>query len=161
MYVEYWKKTGVADFQNIAYKSYVQALNAVVAGEVQVTIYGLGQAMGQARAGKAKALAIIGEARSKLAPDVPTFREAGVDLTILNWGGLLGPAGISRDVVMRWNGEFKKVMADRPLREKTIEAQGFEQAPPSGGSPEEFGAFLTAEHQKLAKIVQVTGLRLD
>jgi tripartite-type tricarboxylate transporter receptor subunit TctC len=161
MYVEYWNKTGVASFQNIAYKSYVQALNAVVSGEVQVTVFGLGQAMAQARAGKAKALAIIGEARSKLAPDVPTFREAGVDLTILNWGGMLAPAGTPRDVIMRWNGEFKKVMADRPLREKTLEAQGFEQAPPAGGSPEEFGAFLQAEHQKLAKIVQITGLKLD
>jgi tripartite-type tricarboxylate transporter receptor subunit TctC len=117
--------------------------------------------MTQVKAGKAKALAIIGERRSKLAPDVPTFREAGEDLTILNWGGLLGPAGLSRDVVMRWNGEFKKLLADNALREKTFEGQGFEQAPPAGGSPEDFAAFLTAEHAKLAKIVKVTGLRLD
>jgi tripartite-type tricarboxylate transporter receptor subunit TctC len=161
MYVEYWKKTGVASFQNIAYKSFVQSLNAVVSGEVHAAIFGLGQAMAQARAGKVKALAIIGEGHSKLAPGVPTFREAGVDLTILNWGGLLGPTGLPRDIVMRWNGEMKKVLADAPLREKAIEAQGFEQAPPAGGSPEDFAAFLASEHQKLAKIVQVTGLRLD
>ena len=84
-----------------------------------------------------------------------------MDLTILNWGGLLGPAGLPRDIVMRWNGEMKKVLADPALREKFVEGQGFEQAPPSGGSPEEFSAFLQSEHTKLAKIVQITGLRLD
>ena len=161
MYVDYWKKTNVASFQNIAYKSFVQSLNAVVSGEVHAAIFGLGQSMTQVRAGKVRALALIGEGPSKLAPGVPTFREAGVDLTILNWGGLLGPAGLPRDVVMRWNTEMKKVLADTPLREKFVEGQGFEQAPPSGGSPEEFGSFLQAEHTKLARIVQVTGLRLD
>lgn len=161
MYVDYWKKSGVASFQNIAYKSFVQALNAVVSGEVHATIFGLGQSMNQVRAGKAKALAIIGEGPSKLAPGVPTFREAGVDLTILNWGGLLGPAALPREIVMRWNGEMKRILSDAALREKFVEGQGFEQAPPSGGSPEDFGNFLQAEHAKLAGIVKITGLRLD
>lgn len=161
MYVDYWKKTNVAAFQNIAYKSFVQSLNAVVSGEVHAAIFGLGQSMNQARAGKVKALAIIGEGPSKLAPGIPTFREAGVDLTILNWGGLLGPAGLPRDVVTRWNGEMKKVLADPVLREKFVEGQGFEQAPPSGGSPEEFATFLANEHTKLAGIVKITGLKLD
>ena len=62
---------------------------------------------------------------------------------------------------MRWNGEIKKVLADPALREKVVEGQGFEQVPPSGGSPEEFASFLQAEHTKIAKIVQITGLRLD
>jgi tripartite-type tricarboxylate transporter receptor subunit TctC len=161
MYVDYWKKTGTASFQNIAYKSFVQSLNAVISGEVHAAIFGLGQASAQARAGKVKALAVLGEGRSKLAPNVPTFREQGVDLTILNWGGMLGPAGLPREIVMRWNGEFKKLLADPALREKTFEGQGFEQQPPSGGSPEEFASFLQAEHAKLAGIVKVTGLKLD
>lgn len=161
IYVDYWKKSNVAAFQNIAYKSFVQSLNAVVSGEVHAAIFGLGQSMAQARAGKVRPLAIIGEGPSKLAPGIPTFREAGVDLTILNWGGLLGPIGLPRDIVMRWNGEMKKLLADQALREKFVEGQGFEQAPPSGGSPEDFGNFLQAEHIKLAGIVKITGLRLD
>jgi tripartite-type tricarboxylate transporter receptor subunit TctC len=161
MYVDYWNKNGTASFLNISYKSFVQALNAVVSGEVQATIFGAGQAMAQVRAGKAKALAIIGGTRTKMAPGVPTIKEAGVDLTIANWGGVLAPTGTPREIIMRINGEFKKLITDPVLREKFLEGQGFEQAPPSGGTPEEFGAFLQAEHQKLARIVQVTGLRLD
>jgi tripartite-type tricarboxylate transporter receptor subunit TctC len=161
MYVEYWRKNGTASFLNVPYKSFVQSLNAVVSGEVQATIFGAGQAMAQVRAGKAKALAMIGQARAKNAPNVPTIKEAGVDLTILNWGGLLGPAGISREVVTRMNAEFKKAINDPVLREKYLEGQGFEQAPPSGGTPEDFGAFLQAEHEKIARIVTITGLRLD
>ncbi len=161
MYVEYWKKNGTASFQNIAYKSFVQSLNAVVSGEVQATIFGTGQAMAQVRAGKAKALAIIGATRTAMAPGVPTIKEAGVDLVIANWGGMLAPTGTPRGIILRMNAEFRKLIADPVLREKFLLGQGFEQAPPSGGSPEEFAAFLEAEHRKIADIVKVTGLRLD
>jgi tripartite-type tricarboxylate transporter receptor subunit TctC len=161
MYVDYWKKTGVASFQNIGYKSFNQTLNAVVAGEVDVAIFGTGQSMVQVRAGKAKALAVVGATRTKVAPGVPTLAESGVDMTISNWGGILAPTGTSREIILRLNAEFKKAINDPVLREKYLEGQGFEQAPPSGGTPEEFGAFLAAEHQKIARIVQVTGLRLD
>jgi tripartite-type tricarboxylate transporter receptor subunit TctC len=161
MYVEYWKKAGVASFQNIGYKSFVQSLNAVVAGEVQATTFSVGGAMAQARAGKVKALAIVGQSRSNLAPDVPTFAEAGMDLTLTNFGGMLAPAGVSREIVMRWNGEFKKLLANPEIRQKAFENQGFEQQPPSGGTAEEFAAFLSAESEKIAKVVKLIGLRLD
>jgi tripartite-type tricarboxylate transporter receptor subunit TctC len=161
IYVEYWKKTGVAAFQNVGYKSFVQSLNAVVAGEVHASTFALGGAMVQARAGKVKALAVIGQGRSALAPDVPTFSEAGMDLTLTNFGGMLGPAGLPREVVMRWNGEFRKLLADPGMRQKAFENQGFEQQPPSGGTPEEFAAFLSAENEKIAKVVKLIGLRLD
>lgn len=161
MYVDYWKKTGVASFQNIGYKSFVQTLNAVVSGEVQAAIFGVGQSMAQVRAGRAKALAVVGATRTKAAPGVPTLAEAGVDMTIANWGGMIAPTGTPREVIDRINAEFKKCINDPVLREKYLEGQGFEQAPPSGGTPEEFAAFLAAEHQKIARIVQVIGLRLD
>ena len=161
MYVEYWKNAGVATFQNVGYKSFVQSLNAVVAGEVHASTFALGGAMAQARAGKVKALAIVGLGRSKLAPDVPTFQEAGMDLTLTNFGGMLGPAGLPGDIVARWNGEFRKMLADPGLREKAFENQGFEQQPPSGGTPEQFAAYLEAENRKIAKVVQAIGLKLD
>jgi tripartite-type tricarboxylate transporter receptor subunit TctC len=161
MYVEYWKNTGVATFQNVGYKSFVQSLNAVVAGEVHASTFALGGAMAQARAGKVKALAVVGLGRSKLAPDVPTFSEAGMELTLTNFGGMLGPAGLPGDIIGRWNSEFRKMLADPLLREKAFEAQGFEQQAPSGGTPEQFAAFLDAENRKIAKIVQAIGLKLD
>ena len=161
IYVEYWKNTGVGVFQTIGYKSFVQSLNAVVAGEVHASTFALGGSVAQARAGKVKLLAVVGVRRSKLAPDVPTFLESGMDLTLVNFGGVLGPAGLPRDIVMRWNGEFRKLLADPALREKAFENQGFEQQPPSGGSPEEFAAYLQAEDQKIANVVKMVGLKLD
>jgi tripartite-type tricarboxylate transporter receptor subunit TctC len=161
IYVEYWKKTGVASFQNVGYKSFPQAMQAVIAGEVQATTFALGGAMAQARGGRVKAIAIVGHTRSKLAPDVPTLEEAGMDLTLTNFGGMLGPAGLSRDVVMRWNGEFRKLLANPEIRQKAFENQGFEQQPPSGGTPEEFAAYLQAEDAKIARVVKLIGLRLD
>jgi tripartite-type tricarboxylate transporter receptor subunit TctC len=92
---------------------------------------------------------------------VPTFREAGMELTLTNFGGMLGPSALPADLVARWNSEFRKLLADPVLREKAFEAQGFEQQAPSGGTPEQFAAFLEVENQKIAKVVQAIGLKLD
>ncbi|MFM9970547.1 MAG: Bug family tripartite tricarboxylate transporter substrate binding protein [Burkholderiales bacterium] len=161
MYVDYWKKNQGIAFLNVPYKAFTQALNAVVAGEIQVSLYGLGQAMNQVRAGKVKAVAITGEQRSRFAPNLPTFLEAGIDLTIANWGGFAAPLGTPRDVIMRLNNDIKKVITDPVLKEKFLDGQGFDQASPSAGTPEEFGAFLAKEDAKFARIVKITGLRLD
>ena len=74
IYVEYWKKIGIASFQNVGYKSFVQSMNAVVTGEVHASTFALGGAMAQARARKVKALAIVGLGRSRLGPRGPTLR---------------------------------------------------------------------------------------
>ena len=161
MYVDYWKKNQGIAFLNVPYKAFTQAVNAVISGEIQVSLYGLGQAMNQVRAGKVKAIAITGEQRSRFAPHLPTFLESGIDLTIANWGGFAAPVGTSRDVIVRLNMEIKKVISDPVLKEKFLDGQGFDQAAPSGGTPEEFGVFLRSEDEKFARIVKITGLRLD
>jgi tripartite-type tricarboxylate transporter receptor subunit TctC len=161
MYVEYWKKNKGISFLNVPYKSFVQSLQAVVAGESQVAIFGIGQVMNLAKAGKVKALAITGERRSTFAPSLPTLMEAGVDINISNWGGIMGPAGLPRDIVMRLNGEFRKLMADPVLKQKFLDGQTFEQSPPAGGTPEQFAAFLREEDAKFSRLAKLIGIRLD
>ncbi|OGA28377.1 MAG: hypothetical protein A3I01_18820 [Betaproteobacteria bacterium RIFCSPLOWO2_02_FULL_65_24] len=161
MYVDYFKKNMGVAFLNVPYKSFVQTLQAVVAGESHAAIFGIGQAMRMAQAGKVKALAITGEQRSQFAPSLPTLMESGVDINISNWGGIMGPAGLPREVVTRMNTEFRKLIADPVLKQKFLDGQTFEQAPPSGGTPEQFAAFLKAEDAKFARLVKILGLKLD
>ncbi|MCC6473392.1 MAG: tripartite tricarboxylate transporter substrate binding protein [Burkholderiales bacterium] len=160
MYVQYFAKQMGIHFLDVPYKSFVQALQAVVAGEVNATIFGLGASLRMVKAGKARALAVTGEKRSYFAPDIPTILEAGVDINISNWGGFLGPAGLPRPIVTRLNAEIGKLIG-APIVRKALEAQTFEQAPPSGGTPEQFAAFLKAEDAKFQRIVSMMGLRLD
>jgi tripartite-type tricarboxylate transporter receptor subunit TctC len=161
MYVDYFKKSMGVAFLNVPYKSFVQSLQAVVAGESHATIFGIGQAMNMAKAGKVRALAITGEQRSQFAPQLPTLVESGVDINISNWGGIMGPAGLPREVVLRMNGELKKLIADPVLKQRFLDGQTFEQTPPSGGTPEQFAAFLKAEDAKFERLVKTLGLRLD
>jgi tripartite-type tricarboxylate transporter receptor subunit TctC len=97
--------------------------------------------------------------RSIFAPDIPTLGEAGVDVAINTWIGMMGPAGIPREVVMRLNAEFKKLLADKTIMEKFVMGQGFEPTPPSGGSPEELAAFIKADQANYARVVKIVGLK--
>ncbi len=103
LYTEWFRKTQGTDFYNVPYKSNIQALQAIVAGEVHATVFVAGAAMAQARAGKEKKLALISERRNPGYPEVPTVKDEGVDLVIRNWYGLFSKTGTPRDIVVRWN----------------------------------------------------------
>ena len=102
-------------------------------------------------------VALIGEGPSKLAPGVPTFREAGVDLTILNWGGLLGPAKMPAAVKTRLANEVARILALPDMREK-LNQFGAEAI---ASTPEDFAAFTKAEHDKFAKLVKAAGIQAE
>lgn len=161
IYVEYLRKNAGISFLNVPYKTFVQALNAVVAGEVQVSLYALGPSMAMARGGRVRALAVTGDRHSQFAPSLPTLGEAGVDINVSNWGGIVAPAGTPREIVMRLNAEFRRLIADPVVKQKYLDGQTFEQAPPSGGTPEQFAAFLKEEDEKFGRLAKFLGLRLD
>jgi tripartite-type tricarboxylate transporter receptor subunit TctC len=161
LYVEYLRKEKGIDFLNVPYKSFVQGLTALAANEVQAATFALGGALNQAKAGKVKVIAVTSTQRSSFAPDIPTVGEAGVDVAINTWIGVLGPAGLPREIVMRMNTEFKKLLADKALVEKYVVAQGFEPTPPSGGSPEELAAFIKADQAVYAKVVRIVGIKKE
>jgi tripartite-type tricarboxylate transporter receptor subunit TctC len=83
LYIEWLKNEKNIVFLNVPYKSASQAFKAVVAGEVQVAVFGSGLAMPLAKAGKIRGLAINTDKRLSGLPDVPTFREAGMDIPII------------------------------------------------------------------------------
>ena len=159
LYVEYLRKEKGIHFLNVPYKSFPQGLAAVVAGEVQAATFALGGALAQAKAGKVRLLAVTSPRRSAFAPDVPALGEAGVEVAINTWIGVLGPAGLARPIVLRLNSEFKKLLADRALVAKFVMGQGFEPTPPSGGSPEELAAFIRADRENYARVVKIVGLK--
>lgn len=159
LYVEYLRKEKGISFLNVPYKSFPQGMSAAIAGEVHLAMFAIGQALAQAKSGKVRVIAVSSPQRSIFAPDIPTLGEAGVDVAINTWIGMMGPAGIPRDIVMRLNSEFKKLLADKALMEKFVMGQGFEPTPPSGGSPEELAAFIKADQANYARVVKIVGLK--
>lgn len=96
------------DMQLVPYQGGAPALQAVVAGQVQMTFSDMGSATGNLQAGKLKALAVAGEKRWPKLPDVPTFAEAGYPINLVGWVGLMAPSGTPRPVIERLNAEVRQ-----------------------------------------------------
>ena len=133
------------------YKSGAAATTDLMAGQVQLMFEQMYAAMPSLQSGKLRALAITSKARSPLAPDVPTMGEAGFPaVEVQNWQGLVGPKGMSAQLVRELNAIANKAMQDPDLRQKIL-SQGNELG---GGTPEQFAALIKSETPRWAKVVR-------
>ena len=137
------------------------ALLALVGGDMDVMFDNLPSSMQLIKSGKLKALAVTSAKRSSALPDVPTVEEVGgpalKGFEASSWFGLLAPAGTPPDIVSRIQQEVTKSLATPAIKEKLL-AQG---ALPGGDTPQQFTAFINAEHVKWAKVVKTSGAKVD
>ena len=161
IYIEWLRLSRGITFLNVPYKSALQSTQALLAGEIQVSLFGAGPAAAQQKAGKLRVIAVNGETRSETLPEVPSFKEAGVDLPIRVWFGFFAPAGTSPDMVQRLNGVMARALPDPQFKAKFLTSQGLELVGTAGGTPAQFAAFLQAERSVYENIVKVTGIRED
>jgi len=155
---ELFKVDTGTDIVHVPYKGGAPATQALLAGDTQFMFDNLANAMPQVKAGKLKALAVTTAERSKLAPELPTMAEAGLSgFDISTWFGLLAPAGTPKDVIAKWNAEVGKILNSPDMRER-LTAQGAEPAPTT---PEQFAAFIQSEIPKYARIVKISGAKVD
>jgi len=109
-------------------------------------------------AGRVRALAITSLKRSPVVPEVPTVDESGLKgFEVLNWNGIVAPAGTPADVVAKLSSEVGRIMRLPDVKER-IATQGGE---PAANTPDEFGAFLRSEILKWAKVAKDSGARVD
>ena len=141
----------------IPYKGAAPAMTALMAGDVQMVLSGIGTMLPQAKAGRIKALAVTGAQRSPIAPEIPTVVESGFKYVATTWYGLLAPAGVPRPIIDRLNRDTRTLLDD-PAMKTQLAPQGVVLTP---STPEEFGAFLRAEVATWARVVQDTGARVE
>ena len=112
--------------QDIPYKGSAQATLAVISGEIEVDIDTVATVAPHIKAGKLRALGIVGASRSSLLPDVKTLAEQKLpDATFDAWYGVAAPAKTPAPVAERLSRELKAVMADPDLQSR-LRAQGME-----------------------------------
>jgi tripartite-type tricarboxylate transporter receptor subunit TctC len=141
----------------VPYKGAAPAMQALMAGDVQIVLSGIGTMLPQAKAGRIKAIAVTGAERSPLAPELPTVSESGIQYVATTWYGLLAPAGTPRPVIDRLNHDARALLGD-PAMKAQLAPQGVVLKP---STPEEFGAFLRSEVATWAKVVQDSGARVE
>ena len=149
--------TGVR-ITHVPYKGTGPAVMAVLAGEVQLMFPNVSGSLQQVRDGKLKALAVASARRSALAPDLPTFAEAGVPgYEAGTWYGVAAPRGTPQSVIGLLNREIVAVLQGNEFRER-LAALGIE---PVVSTPKEFADFVQAEIAKWARVIKDAGVSLN
>ena len=155
---EMLKSLAHVDIVHIPYKGGILSVNDLIAGHVDMVFSDALPVMQHIRAGKLRALATTGPARSPLAPDIPTCVESGVPgLVAVNWWGVLLPAGTPKPIADKFHDDLVKVMQQPEVREK-FASLGVDAV---SGSPAELAAYMKSETAKYAKLIKEANIRAE
>lgn len=155
---EMFKATAGIDMLHVPYKGGAQVMADLIGGQIAMMFINQVGALPHIQAGKVKALAVAGAARSPQLPNVPTVIESGYkDFVISVWWGVMGPAAMPREVIAYLNREIVAGLASPEMKERLHNMS----AQPIGGTPEQFAAFFAAETKRWAPIVKASGARAD
>ena len=147
------------EMTHVPYKGLAQALQDIAGGRVDTGFAVIGGAVPLLQAGKLKALAVAGKNRSVLAPDVPTFAEAGyAQFDASFYFAAAAPKGTPAAAVNRFAQDAGAILNSAEFKSRHVTPLGFE---PVGDTPEQFSAFLVNDRQLAEKKVKVSGAKLD
>jgi tripartite-type tricarboxylate transporter receptor subunit TctC len=149
-------KTGAGvDILYVPYKSNPQAVSDLLGGQIQVMFADISTTLPQARAGKLKALGVSSAERSKLAPELPTMREAGIaGYELIAWFAAFVPAKTPAPIVATLNKAMVQAMGDKSVQTALLNA-GIE---PNSSTPEALAKLVASETKKWAEITKAAGI---
>jgi tripartite-type tricarboxylate transporter receptor subunit TctC len=139
--------------QVIGYRGSSPLLTDLIGGQVPIAVDTLDVVIPQHQAGKIRILAMSGARRSPFAPEVPTFKEAGLDLVATGWNAFFAPATMPRDKVARLSQAIREVMQDPD----TVRRFKDSLMTPVASTQEQTTAMLKAYRAQWAPVVQKSG----
>ena len=155
---ELLKTTAKVDLLHVPYKGPAPALQDVIAGRVPLMCDNFSNVISHVRSGKLKAVALTALKRHPQAPDVPTAHESGLPgFEIGVWYGFAVPSATPKPVVEKLHAELAKALRDPKVAERMRELGLTVVA----DSPDAFARFVAAESEKMQKLVQASGARVD
>ena len=155
---ELLKSLSGTDIVHVPYNGGGPALNDVVAGQVQMTFDTLGTSLQFVRAGRLKALAVVGAQRAPELPDVPSMPESGFPtLTTGAWTALLAPLGTPPAIIARLNQAANEALRSTEMKEALARLG----AQARGGSAQVLADRLKSEREKWAPIIASLGLKAE
>jgi tripartite-type tricarboxylate transporter receptor subunit TctC len=143
----------------VPFQGFAPAITSTIGGHTAIVLGGAPSVIApHVKEGTLRALAITGSRRSPELPDVPTQDEAGVpDWNSGFWGGVMVPAGTSKDIVSLLHQQIARIMLQPDVKER-LGALGFE---PVGSTPDEFAAWLKSEYAKWGQVVRQANLKVE
>jgi len=149
--------TGI-EITHVPYKGAAFLVPALLSGEVTFSIASMSSLVPHFKSGRLRALAVAGETRTPLLPDVPTIAEAGPlpGYAIDIWFGVLAPARTPRPIVDRVNAEINRILQDPQVVKERLNTVGLS---PVGTTPERYMEIMKADLVKYAKITKDAGIK--
>ena len=155
---ELFKSLSGTFITHIPYRGAGPALNDTVAGQVPIIFDNMPSALPFIKDGRLIAIVVAAPQRLSALPDTPTFKEVGLEpVNRMAYYGVLGPKGMSKDVVDKVSAAVRKALED-PTVKKRIEDTGSLLV---GNTPEQFSAQIAAELAVYRKVVEQQRLKLD
>jgi tripartite-type tricarboxylate transporter receptor subunit TctC len=143
--------------QHVPYRGSTPATNDLFAGQVQITYDTVASALPFVTTNRLRAIAVTSPRRQPALPNVPTISETLPGYGVVNWFGMMVPAGTPPEIIERLRTETLKALNVAEIQDR-MAAMGIE---PVGSSSEEFRAFLRAEIAKWARVVRDANIRAD
>jgi tripartite-type tricarboxylate transporter receptor subunit TctC len=154
---ELFKVMAKVDMMHVPYRGAAPAMQALLAGQVNMIFDNIPGALAQVRAGKVRALGVTSKERTPVVPDVPAIAETLPGFDINSWTTLTGPAKLPPDVIARLSELSKKALESDDLKAKFLDLA----ATAIWRSPADTLAFRDAEEARLAPIIKASGARVD
>ncbi|NGM86037.1 tripartite tricarboxylate transporter substrate binding protein [Parapusillimonas sp. SGNA-6] len=143
------------DLQHVVYKGGTPALLDTMAGHIPMTFATVGQALQQYRNKQVKPLGISSEKRYASVPEIPTFKEQGIDVVTTEWYGMLAPAGTPPEIVQKLNAEIRRIVALPGLGDRLTAIELV------SSSPQELDSFIRSEMDRWAPLIDQLGLKVN
>jgi tripartite-type tricarboxylate transporter receptor subunit TctC len=154
---ELFRAAGI-DVLHIPFKGQAQAMTDLLGGRIDMTVSSLSASSEFVKAGRVKVLALSSAARSRLMPDVPTFREMGYpDFEFRTWVGILVPTGTPKDVTQRIQAEVAKALSLKDVRDRFA---GLAYEDPDT-SPDALKEIIQANNTRFGALIRRSGIKAE
>jgi tripartite-type tricarboxylate transporter receptor subunit TctC len=156
---ELFKLTTGTNIVHVPYKGAGPAVNDLLAGNVSMMFANPTSTVPQVKAGKLRALGILGAKRNDALPNVPTAVEAGYSQfsDAIEWYGVVAPAATPRETIAKLNAAVVRALKDPDVAARLT---GIGQTP-APSTPEEFAAQIRADYERWGKVVKASGAKVE
>jgi tripartite-type tricarboxylate transporter receptor subunit TctC len=143
---------------HVPYKGGAPQVTALVSGETQASLATVSTVLVHVQSGRLRALGVSSAKRTATMPDVPTIAEAGVPgYEMSPWIGVFVPTGTPKELIAKLNSEINRALK-APDVSNLLSSNALDAL---GGTPEEFDVRIKADYEKYAKLIKLTGAKVD
>ena len=152
---QFMQMTGIR-MTHVPYKGSTAGVADLISGQLQLIFSGLTGMIPHHKAGRVRGIAVTSAKRSNAMPDLPTVGETVPGYVSVSWSAIIGPKGLSKDVVARWNKEANRILQQPDVKEK-MTTTGLDVV---GGTPAELRQTMASDITTWKKVVKAANIQI-